>query len=367
MELADLGEFVATPDILQAALTALSEGRLDEARQGCERVLAAEPDNPAALHWAAVIAYQQGAAPDAMFGQIDRAIALDADQRFPQHPRRLLYALGRDLEAAESLPPRHRDQPPGRAGLEQSRQRAAAARPGRGGGELLSPGAGVAPGLISAINNLGIALKREAELDKALICFREAVLHSRTTSTRISIWASSTTSSTDPGGGADFRRGIEIDPDCRRPIAALAQCLHEQGKREEAIALLRDAPAELPDDEDVDFMLRLQFSIDPPAWHIPMINDDERNAAYERALHRAVTPGDLVFEIGTGSGLVAMMAARAGAGRSSPARRCRSWPNRAEKIARNGLSDRITVLSKRSTQLKLGEDLPEKPTSSSRS
>ncbi|MGH8514248.1 MAG: tetratricopeptide repeat protein, partial [Gammaproteobacteria bacterium] len=50
---------MATPDILQAALTALSEGRLDEARQGFERVLAAEPDNPAALHWVAVIAYQQ--------------------------------------------------------------------------------------------------------------------------------------------------------------------------------------------------------------------------------------------------------------------------------------------------------------------
>ena len=50
---------MATPDILQAALTALSEGRLDEARQGFERVLAAEPDHPAALHWVAVIAYQQ--------------------------------------------------------------------------------------------------------------------------------------------------------------------------------------------------------------------------------------------------------------------------------------------------------------------
>ena len=44
-----------------------------------------------------------------------------------------------------------------------------------------------------------------------------------------------------------------------------------------------------------------------------MINDDERNAAYERALARAVTPDSVVFEIGTGSGLVAMMAARAGA------------------------------------------------------
>ena len=91
---------MATPDILQAALTALSEGRLDEARQGFERVLAAEPDNPTALHWVAVIAYQQGAAPDAILGQIDRAIALDGDQALFHNSRgALLYALGRDLDA----------------------------------------------------------------------------------------------------------------------------------------------------------------------------------------------------------------------------------------------------------------------------
>ena len=95
---------MATPDILQAALTALSEGRLDEARQGFERVLAAEPDHPAALHWIAVIAYQQGAAPDAILGQIDRAIALDGEQALFHNSRgALLYALGRDLEAAESF------------------------------------------------------------------------------------------------------------------------------------------------------------------------------------------------------------------------------------------------------------------------
>ena len=46
-----------------------------------------------------------------------------------------------------------------------------------------------------------------------------------------------------------------------------------------------------------------------------MVNDDERNQAYDLALRRAVKPGDLVLEIGTGSGLVAMMAV--GAARDS--------------------------------------------------
>ena len=71
---------MATEDTLQAALAALSEGRLDEARQGFERILASEPDHPTALHWVAVIAYQQGTPPDAILGQIDRAISLDGEQ-----------------------------------------------------------------------------------------------------------------------------------------------------------------------------------------------------------------------------------------------------------------------------------------------
>jgi predicted RNA methylase len=159
---------------------------------------------------------------------------------------------------------------------------------------------------------------------------------------------------------AEFRRCIELNPDFCQAHASLAQCLHDQGKREEALELLRTAHARFPDDEDIDFMLRLQFSSIAPAWHIPMVNDEERNQAYDRALRRAVKPGDLVLEIGTGSGLVAMMAARAGAEKVVT---CEVLPLMAdlarEVIHKNGLSERITVLTKKSTQLQVGTDLPE--------
>jgi PRMT5 arginine-N-methyltransferase/ribosomal protein L11 methyltransferase PrmA len=92
-----------------------------------------------------------------------------------------------------------------------------------------------------------------------------------------------------------------------------------------------------------------------------MINDTERNHAYDQALRAAVRPGDLVLEIGTGSGLVAMMAARAGADRVVT---CEVLPILAEvaqeTVARNGLGDRITVIGKKSTQLDIGMDLPGK-------
>lgn len=354
---------MTTPEILQTALTALAEERLGEARQGFERVLAAEPDHPIALHWAAVIAYQQGAAPDAILGQIDRAIALDGEQALFHNSRgALLYALGRDLEAAESF---HRavqiddqDGPIwnnlGNALLRLNRLDEAE--------NCYRQALQVAPGLISAINNLGVALKRRGRLDRALICFREAILHMPDfQDAHFNLAELYYHLDMIPEAEAEFRRCIELDPDFRQAHASLAQCLHEQSRREEALALLRDAQARFPDDEDIDFMLRLQLSSIAPAWHIPMVNDEERNQAYDLALRRAVKPGDLVLEIGTGSGLVAMMAARAGAGRVVT---CEMLPLMGDiargVVAKNGLSDRITVLTRKSTQLQVGTDLPDR-------
>jgi tetratricopeptide (TPR) repeat protein len=359
----DIGGRVTIEDTLQAALAAISEGRLDEARQGFERVLAGDPDNALALHWAAVIAYQQGGAPDVVLGQIDRAIALDGEQAVFHNSRgALLYALGRDLDAAESF---HRsvqlnDQDGavwnnlGNALLRLNRVDEAE--------NCYRQALAATPGLISAINNLGVALKRRGRLDKALICFREAILHMPDfQDAHFNLGELYYHLDMVPEAEAEFRRCIELNPDLRQAQASLAQCLHDQGKRDEALTLLREAHARFPDDEDIDFMLRLQFSSIAPAWHIPMVNDDERNQAYDQALRRAVKPGDLVLEIGTGSGLVAMMAARAGAERVVT---CEVLPLMAdiarEVIHKNGLAERITVLTKKSTQLQVGTDLPKR-------
>lgn len=94
-----------------------------------------------------------------------------------------------------------------------------------------------------------------------------------------------------------------------------------------------------------------------PSWHFLLIRDHIRNQAYEDALIRAITPGCLVLEIGTGTGILAMMAARAGAEVVT----CESNPAVAftarEIIAANGLSDRVKVVNKHSTALELDADL----------
>lgn len=93
-------------------------------------------------------------------------------------------------------------------------------------------------------------------------------------------------------------------------------------------------------------------------WHFPMMADAARNDAYEAALRRAISPGDKVLEIGTGSGLLAMMAARAGAGEVIS---CEDNPAIArvarDIIALNGYSDRVRIIAKHSDELDLDADL----------
>ncbi|MBL1076380.1 50S ribosomal protein L11 methyltransferase [Nocardia sp. 2] len=95
-----------------------------------------------------------------------------------------------------------------------------------------------------------------------------------------------------------------------------------------------------------------------PHWHFDMLNDTIRNLVFHQAIQSAVRPGDLVLDIGTGAGLTAMMAAAAGAQVIT----CEAHPVVAEMarrvIADNGVSDRITVLGKLSTDLRIGHDLP---------
>jgi predicted RNA methylase len=96
-----------------------------------------------------------------------------------------------------------------------------------------------------------------------------------------------------------------------------------------------------------------------PRWHFPMLADTVRNQAYAKAIAAKVQPGDIVLDIGCGAGLTAMLAARAGAKHVYAIEGQPLIAAAAKQvIADNGLSDKITVLSKWSHELVIGEDLP---------
>jgi protein arginine N-methyltransferase 1 len=78
--------------------------------------------------------------------------------------------------------------------------------------------------------------------------------------------------------------------------------------------------------------------------HITMLSDDERMNAYFTALQKAIIPGEsVVVDIGTGTGVLAMMAARLGA-KKVHAIEMGKIANIAEKLIReNALNNVITI------------------------
>jgi len=151
-----------------------------------------------------------------------------------------------------------------------------------------------------------------------------------------------------------------LQTDSKRTPAAVLKLAHvafQMGAIDRAFALYEEVLQIAPENsvEAISAQRRIVLSV--PDWHARMMHDQHRNGAYDEAIRRAIKPGMRVFEIGTGAGLLAMMAARAGAAHVYT---CEMNPAVAEVareiVIRNGFADRITVLSRHSRDVK-PEDL----------
>jgi predicted nicotinamide N-methyase len=141
-------------------------------------------------------------------------------------------------------------------------------------------------------------------------------------------------------------------------MLSFARLLQESGQKERALALCRSALVLAPDDAQLAAKAKRLIAASVPKWHFSIVRDETRNAAYDAALRRAVKPASRVLEIGAGTGLLAMMAARAGAAEVIT---CEMTPAIAEKaaeiVAANGYADRVRVVARHSDQLDAEADL----------
>lgn len=144
-------------------------------------------------------------------------------------------------------------------------------------------------------------------------------------------------------------------------MAVLAELLLDKGLRADAARVGQMVLAESDGQSLAAQRARYVLSSNVPRWHYDILRDRPRLDAYARAIEATVKPGMLVLDIGTGSGILAMMAARAGA---EFVVACEREPMLAEVataiVARNGLADRVRVINKESTMLQIGVDLPRR-------
>ncbi|HIP16527.1 MAG TPA: hypothetical protein EYG77_04920, partial [Methanothermococcus okinawensis] len=54
----------------------------------------------------------------------------------------------------------------------------------------------------------------------------------------------------------------------------------------------------------------MMLKLNVPQWHYSMLQDRERLGIFKWAIEKSVKPGDIFYDVGTGSGILAMIAAR---------------------------------------------------------
>ncbi len=195
-----------------------------------------------------------------------------------------------------------------------------------------------------------------------------------------------------------FQQGLRFDPSNHFGNKQLGMALHISGDIREALKLYEKAYEKAANDTEKIEILVLQgngfrdlnqineakafykqaLQLDPnnevaktnlqslakntiPSWHFNMLADTSRNEAYNDAISAAVKPGQTVLDIGTGSGLLSLMAARAGAKEVTAVEMEKDIAKVARLvIADNKYDDRITVHEKRSTALVVGNEMKER-------
>ncbi|GGU94935.1 hypothetical protein GCM10010182_08980 [Actinomadura cremea] len=171
------------------------------------------------------------------------------------------------------------------------------------------------------------------------------------------------TPSTPSPGGPAVTIAHDTTPADVTEFLAWGRDLHDQGRYEDAARAYRLILG--VDRHNQDALLGLGRAVRHavPRWHWEMLHDEERADLYDLAIRRAVTanPDALVLDIGAGSGLLAMMAARAGA-RGVVA--CEGQPSVArtavEVVRTAGYDDTVRVVPKMSTRMTVPGDLPRR-------
>ena len=284
---------------LQTAMTQHQAGNLAQAETLYKQVLQAAPNQPDALHLLGLIAKQKG--------DLKTAVQL---------MRKALNFNPNYVEAYVNLGATLHEQ----SGQEQDNLAEAA--------DCYRKALALRPNYAEVHSNLGVVLKAQDNLHESAEC---------------------------------FVRALELNPASAETFANLDSLLKEMAAPDEALIYYRKVLVISPTNIAAQQGAYLALSRTVPEWHVPMMNEQNRNQAYFDALKAVIKPDSTVFEIGTGSGLLAMMAAKLGAKQVTTCETVSLIATTAQQIiADNKFEKTIKVIAKKSTDINIGAGLSEK-------
>ena len=191
--------------------------------------------------------------------------------------------------------------------------------------QLLNKVIQIDPNHAKAHNNLGIAFQKMKKHQEAINCYEKA---------------------------------IQIIPNFADAYCNLALLYMDISRDEKALQYCDQVLNFVPDMLKAINLKSEILKRNIPPWHVPMINDNDRNNFYLSALKSVIKTSSSVFEIGTGSALLSVMAANLGAHEINTCETNSIMANTATKIiADNNLSKKINVIRKKSNAIKVGEDI----------
>lgn len=94
-----------------------------------------------------------------------------------------------------------------------------------------------------------------------------------------------------------------------------------------------------------------------PGIHRIMIGDRVRTDAFQQALQAQVKPGDVVVDVGAGTGVLSLFSAQAGASKVYAIERSRLAKHAAALVEHNQLSDRVEVLCGEASEISAEREL----------
>ncbi len=220
----------------------------------------------------------------------------------------------------------------------------------------------LSPGIPEAIINLGHLNKDQGNFSNAKTYFLKAQKeNSNHFLANAELGRFLDESGETESGIGYLEKALKLKPNDWSVLVHLGNAKQRLGLFEEAIEAFRMALKVNPDDLGTRQNLSRVLTRFVPPWHLSMLADHVRNDRFEKAIQHRVHTDSIVLDIGAGSGILSMMAARHGA---KQVYACETSAHIAkvaqEIIAKNGFDKKIKLFQKKSTQIK-PEEIVEKP------